>query len=250
MICYYDSYGFINNGTIGYECGRPIGLSGRVGDMMSALKLAAAIVMHEGNILVVKRSGQERFLPGNWGVPCGKVDVEDGEKSRQAVLRELFEETGLDAKIICFAGRSKFYSVWRGSRKKNVQRNYLVRPVPKSASEAALARRLFGRSQPQEEPEVKLPVDDQDYRWVPEGALSNLEPDRSLPNLEFGLDAHNLGAIRQGLRVWHLIVSLRRFWFPGSPPYRRTGKTVFEVQDPSGVVEVGQEIAQPGVHLY
>ena len=37
-------------------------------------ELAAAIVVHNDRVLVVRRSKEEVFLPRNWGIPCGKID--------------------------------------------------------------------------------------------------------------------------------------------------------------------------------
>ena len=44
-------------------------------------ELAAAVVMHNDHVLIVRRSRSEGFLPGRWGVPCGKID--EGEYSRE-----------------------------------------------------------------------------------------------------------------------------------------------------------------------
>jgi 8-oxo-dGTP diphosphatase len=152
------------------------------------VKLAAAIVVHDDSVLVVQRSMRERFLPGVWGVPCGKVDVALGERSRQAALRELLEETGLEAEVICFAGRSKFVSDWRGVRTRNVQRNYLVRPILEQSPE--FEDECLGATT--DLLKVELPEEDQKYAWVAKDTIA-----------AFGLDAHNLGAIRQALRVRH-----------------------------------------------
>lgn len=50
------------------------------------------IVVHDGKVLVVRR-GREP-LKGKWSIPGGLVEV--GEGLRQAVQREIKEETGLD----------------------------------------------------------------------------------------------------------------------------------------------------------
>lgn len=128
-------------------------------------RLAAAVVLHDDRVLVVRRSRTERFLPGVWGVPCGKLD--EGEAPETAVLRELYEETGLTGRIVAAAGERAFASEWDGHPVDNRQSNFLIRPL------------TF---------EVTLPEPDQDHRWLAVGELE-----------QSGLDAHNLGTVRQAL---------------------------------------------------
>ena len=144
---------------------------------MSQIYLAAAIVVHQDQVLIVRRSFLETFKPGVWGVPCGKVDAE--EKPGQAVLRELYEETGLNGRVITYTGVSKFPSYWRGEPTTNIQRNYLVYPLIDhcTTNEASM-------------PQVKTPELDQAYRWVPVGEVERQE-----------LDDHNLGTLQQGLKA-------------------------------------------------
>jgi len=129
--------------------------------------LAAAVVLLDDRVLTVRRSYTERFLPGVWGVPCGKLDA--GETPESAVLRELFEETGLTGKVIDEAGHRTFESQWKGRTALNRQTNFLVHPLTL---------------------DVTLPEPDQAYRWVPLGHIGDAR-----------LDAHNLGTIRQALAV-------------------------------------------------
>ncbi|NIM92862.1 MAG: NUDIX domain-containing protein [Anaerolineales bacterium] len=57
---------------------------------------AAALIEHEGRVLLVKR----RFNPemGKWGLPAGFVDA--GEDPKVALVRECREETGLNVRIL------------------------------------------------------------------------------------------------------------------------------------------------------
>jgi len=60
-----------------------------------------AIIQHtDGGIVLVKR-GHEPFKD-MWALPGGFVEV--GETVENACLREVKEETGLDAKIVCLMG--------------------------------------------------------------------------------------------------------------------------------------------------
>lgn len=51
----------------------------------------------EGKILVVKRSEKDDHKPGVWETPGGGIDHE--EAPAQALMREIFEETGLSVSI-------------------------------------------------------------------------------------------------------------------------------------------------------
>ena len=51
----------------------------------------AAVVFHEGNVLVTKRGNEP--AKGKWGIPGGIVEV--GEKAEDAIVREVYEETGI-----------------------------------------------------------------------------------------------------------------------------------------------------------
>jgi 8-oxo-dGTP diphosphatase len=146
-------------------------------------ELAAAVVILKDRrsadrVLIVRRSKTESFLPRRWGVPCGKVD--ENETSQEAVLRELFEETGLRGAVVTQVGRSDFRSVWRGQQVENVQHNYLV----STEIDPAQVDR-YGM------PKVVMPMRDQKARWVPPVGLEKV-----------GLDLHNFLTIKQGLDVY------------------------------------------------
>jgi hypothetical protein len=50
------------------------------------------IVNDDGDLFVYQRSFQRRLLPGCWDIPAGHV--EPGESLREALAREVYEETG------------------------------------------------------------------------------------------------------------------------------------------------------------
>lgn len=150
-----------------------------MGKTVTEIRLAAAVVVHEHRVLVVRRSKKERFLPQVWGLPCGKIDA--GESSADAALRELREETGLTGHVIRFVGYLTFSSIFAGEVAENVQFNYLIQP-----------RRPLGAW-----PKVTLPEKDQDFCWIDTGTVEDW-----MPTGEFepaGLDEHNVEAIRQAV---------------------------------------------------
>lgn len=142
------------------------------------VQLAGAIVIHAGQVLIVQRSRKERFLPGQWGIPCGKVDVQMGEAPAEAVLRELKEETGVSGEVIEEVGSQSFVS----SLGVNRQTNFLVRPLRSEQPRVSFHRH--------ELPAVVTPEQDQRWQWLD---LTLAEDPQT------GLDEYNRRAIRQGI---------------------------------------------------
>ncbi|MDQ0773646.1 8-oxo-dGTP diphosphatase [Streptomyces aurantiacus] len=134
-------------------------------DIPGNKRLAAAVVMREGLVLLVRRSETERFLPRVWGVPCGKL--EPGEYPEDGVLRELKEETGLLGEVVRKVGESSFVSEYRGHEIKNFQDNFLVRPLSRH---------------------ITLPEPDQAHRWLSPHELHTVD-----------IDEYNLDIVRQAL---------------------------------------------------
>lgn len=143
---------------------------GASGARPPSLFLAAAILVHNARVLIVRRSRTESFLPGVWGVPCGKL--EPGESPEQAAVRELLEETGLTGRIVRQVGHSEFTSTWHDVQMRNLQTNFLMRPQ--------------GDPGP-----VRLPLPDQRAEWVSFDSISDF-PD---------LDAYNRAVISQALET-------------------------------------------------
>lgn len=62
--------------------------------------IAAAVIVHEGRVLLVRRRVKEGSL--SWQFPAGAV--EPGESGEQAAVRETLEETGLHVKAVADLG--------------------------------------------------------------------------------------------------------------------------------------------------
>ncbi|WP_313895940.1 NUDIX hydrolase [Streptomyces sp. YIM 98790] len=62
--------------------------------------VAAAVTVHEGRVLMVRRRVSEGLL--SWQFPAGKV--EPGETREDAAVRETREETGLDVSAVKLLG--------------------------------------------------------------------------------------------------------------------------------------------------
>lgn len=83
-----------------------------------ALRLAVeAVIIHDGKVLLTKRAPDCKVAPNVWNVPAGKVKLL--ETTRDAVVRESLEETGIAVrvnKLICesaFTMRSGNETVYR-----------------------------------------------------------------------------------------------------------------------------------------
>jgi len=58
--------------------------------------VVGCVIEYDGKILLLKYPETKKDNPNKWGSPAGKVDSE--EDAEQAVIREVFEETGLHLK--------------------------------------------------------------------------------------------------------------------------------------------------------
>ena len=61
----------------------------------------------DGKYLLLRRSPDKDFAPGEWETGSGRLD--QGEGFADAVLRESREELGVDARVECILGTTHFY---------------------------------------------------------------------------------------------------------------------------------------------
>ncbi len=66
-----------------------------------------AAVEKDGRFLILKRSGSKDFAPNAWEIITGRLEEE--ESPDDGILREIFEETGLETEIIMPIETGFFY---------------------------------------------------------------------------------------------------------------------------------------------
>jgi len=75
---------------------------------------AGAIVFKDGEVLVIKNRSIKDMKISFWGFPKGHL--EKGESSKDAALREVKEETGIEAEILEKIGESKYVFTQNGEK--------------------------------------------------------------------------------------------------------------------------------------
>jgi len=92
---------------------------------MKTLVLVGGAIFHNGKLLVIQRSDSRRIFASHWEIPGGKV--ESLEDPNNAIIREVKEETNLDARIILP------YNVWNdimefeGEKENNIDIDFLLK---------------------------------------------------------------------------------------------------------------------------
>lgn len=87
--------------------------------------LVSAASFHENSILLLRRSLDQRFMPGAWGIPAGKIQPRE-ESLEQAVLRELEEEAGIGGTVLKNLGMTWFESTYYQQTLYHVQFDFVV----------------------------------------------------------------------------------------------------------------------------
>ena len=96
------------------------------------------IVNDAGQIFLTKRSPEKRYMPNKWENPAGHVQA--GEDCTDAIVRELFEETGVTVQKewMTFLGGSK--SAYGFGRDYGVRMNFNLSTVKLQPGETCDAR--------------------------------------------------------------------------------------------------------------
>ena len=96
------------------------------------------IVNSEGKIFLTKRSPEKRYMPNKWENPAGHVQA--GEDCTDAIIRELFEETGVvvQKEWMTFLGGSQ--SAYGFGRDYGVRMNFPLSAVKLQPSETCDAK--------------------------------------------------------------------------------------------------------------
>ena len=104
------------------------------------LVVAVALVDADGRVLLAKRPAG-KSMAGLWEFPGGKVDA--GETPEVALIRELYEELGIDTKQSCLAPltfASHTYDDFHLLMPLYACRTWLGDPTPKEGQELAWVR--------------------------------------------------------------------------------------------------------------
>jgi len=109
--------------------------------------VVGGVIIKDSQILIVQRNKNEDIYPNLWELPSGKK--EDLETVESSLIREIKEETGLDIKPIIPFDVFNYQIDKPDVVKDSTQINYLVRLVDE-----------------QNEPQVIISEEHQDYKWV------------------------------------------------------------------------------------
>lgn len=113
--------------------------------------IVAGVVVDSNKVLIVQRGADEEIFPNLWEIPSGKR--EPFEKSKDAVAREVEEETGVKVKPIMPVDVFEFKVEKEDEVRDATQISFLCKPVGK--------------------PKVKLSPEHQNFAWIGESELDD-----------------------------------------------------------------------------
>ncbi len=112
--------------------------------------VVAGLVAHQGKILIIQRSSDDDVFPNLWELPSGKREF--FERSEDAAVREVKEETGIDVKTVMPVSVFEFKVEKPNEIRDATQISFLVKPIGK--------------------PKVKLSNEHQSFTWITENELN------------------------------------------------------------------------------
>lgn len=145
--------------------------------MPETVVCVGAVVRKADEILLVRQSSGHP-LEGQWTIPWGRLEA--GESPTAAVLREVFEEAAVTAKVEGLIGVQELPEPWRGM----LGLLFLcahVDGLPAPDNRETDAARFFGASQLDEHSESLEPLSEWALRQVLSGHFRLLESVRSGP---------------------------------------------------------------------
>lgn len=116
-------------------------------------KSAHVVIFKDGNVLILKRSSTDQWMPGHYGLPGGKI--EPGENILNAACRECKEETNLDI---------------------NQKDLVFLSKISKNKQHAFYYTKKFNG-------EPKLDFEHEDYKWINPRDLSKYKVVPDLPQI-------------------------------------------------------------------
>lgn len=207
-------------------------------DLPRRQRVAAYALIVRGEEILLSRIAPEISEAEKWTLPGGGIDY--GEHPEAAIVREVYEETGLD----CRLGRP----VWIGSAHRRVDTGA---QQEEAASELHSVRIVYDAWVPADAPEprvVEVDGSTSDARWHPLADVSS----GAVPTVPMVLEAlaHHRPAVRQRLAAYALVLrdgavlltrNSRRGPHPGT--WTLPGGGVAHGESPAAAVarEVGEE---------
>lgn len=88
--------------------------------------LVSAATFYDDRILLLQRSMDQKFKPGAWSLPAGKIQPNE-TSLEEAVKRELYEEAGVKGEVQQNLGMCWFESKYYEQQLRHVQFNFVVR---------------------------------------------------------------------------------------------------------------------------
>jgi 8-oxo-dGTP diphosphatase len=122
--------------------------------------VVGGVIFNDNKVLIVQRNSNEDVFPNLWELPSGKKEVL--ETADDALIREIFEETGIKVKIIMPFDIFNYQIEKPDAIKDSTQINYLVKLENNS--------------------EVKLSSEHQKFAWINEAEVDDYNLSESTKN--------------------------------------------------------------------